>query len=143
MCTFVLLQTVVELKFTGDFETLKNDESFTLGVRTDMADSAKVHVDNVKISNMRSGSIIMDVEVGFPEGVEDKDIRAFNELIEKEPEKVFGTSFKNTYGVPESKITATGKQLNNCTNSHPHEYIVHLSSKRVPIICVFIAQSQY
>lgn len=106
------MQTVVELKFTGDFATLKNDESFALGVRTGIASAAVVHVDNVKITSMRSGSVIVDVEVGFPEETEDKDILDFNKLIEEEPEKAFDTSFTNTYGVPESKIVYAGKQLN-------------------------------
>ncbi|GMH46038.1 hypothetical protein BSKO_14002 [Bryopsis sp. KO-2023] len=93
----------VQIKFPGDYNTLKNDQEFLTGVTDATADAAKVDRSNVKIVSTRAGSIIVEMEVEFPADRNDNEIQDFTDEIESDPRSVlaFDSSFTDKYGKPQ------------------------------------------
>lgn len=96
------------MTFEGNFASLKNDESFSLGIRDGISKTAGVPIEHVTIADMRAGSIIVVVEILFPPEAEDSDVLEFIDTIQEEPGTLFSPQFIQDYGEPRIELVSSG-----------------------------------
>ncbi|GMH46096.1 hypothetical protein BSKO_14060 [Bryopsis sp. KO-2023] len=90
------------VKFSGDYEELKNDQVFLGHVRNATAVAAEVPLENVRVVKTRRGSIVVEMEIDFPPGKDDNEIEGFVDAMNSNPASmlVFDSSFEEIYGGP-------------------------------------------
>ena len=102
------MQVRAELTFEGELSELENDLNFKNGIKAQISDYADIPESSVTIERMRSGSVIVEVAIVFPESRSDDDILEFVSDLEEDSSQIFSDpGFVRNYGVPTVDITDT------------------------------------
>ncbi|GMH45547.1 hypothetical protein BSKO_13504 [Bryopsis sp. KO-2023] len=101
-------QIKAELTFAGDYSTLKEDATFLMGIRENLANFVGVETTNVEILSMRAGSIVVETRIDIPAATADSEIREIESTLTNKPEEAFQNDFVDSFGVPQIVITQSG-----------------------------------
>ncbi|GMH44457.1 hypothetical protein BSKO_12409 [Bryopsis sp. KO-2023] len=103
---------VTTVRFRGlDFDEVSMDDglrfSLESAVVAAISAAAKVAVDSIGIVGLRPGSVIMDVQISFPEGTDPSVSEALLDLLLNDPDAVFsGPEFEERFGIPEVSVSS-------------------------------------
>ncbi|GMH45508.1 hypothetical protein BSKO_13465 [Bryopsis sp. KO-2023] len=101
-------QIKAELTFAGDYSTLKEDATFLMGIRENLANFVGVETTSVEILSMRAGSIVVETRIDIPAATADSEIREIESTLTNKPEEAFQNDFVDSFGVPQIVITQSG-----------------------------------
>lgn len=118
------VQVVSEFTFKEmDFTALNNTteeaqakkEEFIASTIAQVAKSANVEEGNVKIVEIRPGSVVVIIEIAFSASQVDQG-KEFIKTAGKHPEKLFDEDFTKEYGTPDLKLKSVPESLSKRKN---------------------------
>lgn len=96
----LLSQMKVTFTFPGEFNALENSAKLVQGIIYNLAEYAKVDHEDVEITDIREGSIILEVIIRIPSDMSRENMGNFAIALTEQPQEVFTDDFIEEFGIP-------------------------------------------